>query len=179
MGSAGINNIDAIARVDGVDGIFIGPADLAAALGSLHDRTAPEVPPVDLTCSYSCWWWGVPAPGVCSWPLGDVLYQCARQPPSSTPVMTESLVGAQVEAKIKELLGKITAAGKPAGILWAGDTEKCKSTALAVMIVPSTTTVTCGRLMLCLEYTFDVCVLRQCGWTSVSPSWLSTMTSRC
>jgi 2-keto-3-deoxy-L-rhamnonate aldolase RhmA len=61
--------------------------------------------------------------------------------------MTESIAGAQVEAKIKELLGKITAAGKPAGILWAGDIEKCKSTALAIMIVPSTTTATCGRLM--------------------------------
>jgi 2-dehydro-3-deoxyglucarate aldolase len=34
---AGLDAVDAIADVDGVDGIFVGPADLAAALGHLGD----------------------------------------------------------------------------------------------------------------------------------------------
>ena len=32
----GLDNLDEIAAVDGVDGVFIGPADLSAALGKLH-----------------------------------------------------------------------------------------------------------------------------------------------
>lgn len=36
-------NIEAIAAVDGVDGIFIGPSDLAADLGHLGDPRHPEV----------------------------------------------------------------------------------------------------------------------------------------
>lgn len=36
-------NIEAIARVDGVDGVFIGPSDLAADLGHLGNPTHPEV----------------------------------------------------------------------------------------------------------------------------------------
>jgi 4-hydroxy-2-oxoheptanedioate aldolase len=39
----GLDNLDAIARVDGVDGVFIGPADLAAGLGHLGDQAHPEV----------------------------------------------------------------------------------------------------------------------------------------
>ena len=39
----GLDNLDAIARVDGVDGIFIGPADLAAGLGHLGDQQHAEV----------------------------------------------------------------------------------------------------------------------------------------
>jgi len=39
----GLENIDAIAAVPGVDGIFIGPADLAAALGHLGNPTHPDV----------------------------------------------------------------------------------------------------------------------------------------
>ena len=35
--------LDAIARVDGVDGVFIGPADLAASMGHLGQPTHPEV----------------------------------------------------------------------------------------------------------------------------------------
>ena len=34
---------EAIAAVDGVDGLFIGPSDLAAALGHLGDNGHPEV----------------------------------------------------------------------------------------------------------------------------------------
>ena len=34
---------DAIARTDGVDGVFIGPSDLAAALGHLGDPSHPDV----------------------------------------------------------------------------------------------------------------------------------------
>jgi 4-hydroxy-2-oxoheptanedioate aldolase len=34
----GLANLEAIARTDGVDGVFIGPADLAAALGHLGDQ---------------------------------------------------------------------------------------------------------------------------------------------
>ena len=35
----GLDNLDEIAAVDGVDGVFIGPADLSAALGRLHGRS--------------------------------------------------------------------------------------------------------------------------------------------
>lgn len=38
-----LDNLEAIARVDGVDGIFIGPADLAASLGHLGEIGHPEV----------------------------------------------------------------------------------------------------------------------------------------
>jgi 4-hydroxy-2-oxoheptanedioate aldolase len=40
---AGLDALDAIAMTEGVDGIFIGPADLAADMGYLGDPTAPEV----------------------------------------------------------------------------------------------------------------------------------------
>jgi 4-hydroxy-2-oxoheptanedioate aldolase len=40
---SGLDNLEAIARTDGVDGVFIGPADLAAGLGHLGDQQHPEV----------------------------------------------------------------------------------------------------------------------------------------
>lgn len=40
---AAVDNLEAIAAVDGVDGIFIGPADLAADMGYLGKPGAPEV----------------------------------------------------------------------------------------------------------------------------------------
>lgn len=40
---AGLDNLEAIAAVEGVDGVFIGPADLSAALGHLGDAGHPEV----------------------------------------------------------------------------------------------------------------------------------------
>jgi 4-hydroxy-2-oxoheptanedioate aldolase len=39
----GLRNLDAIAAVEGVDGVFIGPADLSAALGHLGDIGHPDV----------------------------------------------------------------------------------------------------------------------------------------
>jgi len=39
----GLDNLDAIARTDGIDGVFIGPADLAAGLGHLGDIGHAEV----------------------------------------------------------------------------------------------------------------------------------------
>jgi len=39
----GLDNLEKIARVDGVDGVFIGPADLAAGLGHLGEQGHPEV----------------------------------------------------------------------------------------------------------------------------------------
>jgi len=39
----GLDALDDIAAVDGVDGIFIGPSDLSAALGHLGDSEHPEV----------------------------------------------------------------------------------------------------------------------------------------
>lgn len=39
----GLAAIDAIAAVDGVDGIFVGPSDLAAALGHLGNAAHPDV----------------------------------------------------------------------------------------------------------------------------------------
>nr|AUN35534.1 2,4-dihydroxyhept-2-ene-1,7-dioic acid aldolase [uncultured bacterium] len=39
----GLDNLEAIAKVPGVDGVFIGPADLAAGLGHLGDQMHAEV----------------------------------------------------------------------------------------------------------------------------------------
>ncbi len=39
----GLENLDAILAVDGVDAVFIGPADLAASLGHLGETGHPEV----------------------------------------------------------------------------------------------------------------------------------------
>ena len=39
----GLDNLEAIAGVDGVDGVFIGPGDLSAALGYLGNPGHPEV----------------------------------------------------------------------------------------------------------------------------------------
>jgi 4-hydroxy-2-oxoheptanedioate aldolase len=39
----GLHNLDAIAAVDGVDGVFVGPSDLSAALGHLGDPSHPDV----------------------------------------------------------------------------------------------------------------------------------------
>ena len=38
-----VENLDAIAAVEGIDGIFVGPADLAAALGYPGEPSRPEV----------------------------------------------------------------------------------------------------------------------------------------
>jgi 4-hydroxy-2-oxoheptanedioate aldolase len=38
----GLDNLEAIARVEGVDGVFIGPGDLSAGLGYLGDQGNPE-----------------------------------------------------------------------------------------------------------------------------------------
>lgn len=41
--AAGIENLDAIAAVEGIDGIFVGPSDLAASLGHLGNPAHPDV----------------------------------------------------------------------------------------------------------------------------------------
>lgn len=38
-----LDNLDAIAQVEGVDGVFLGPSDLAASLGHLGQASHPEV----------------------------------------------------------------------------------------------------------------------------------------
>ena len=38
-----VENVDAIAAVDGVDALFVGPADLAASMGHLGQQSHPEV----------------------------------------------------------------------------------------------------------------------------------------
>ncbi|WP_348815084.1 4-hydroxy-2-oxoheptanedioate aldolase [Halomonas sp. H10-59] len=38
-----LDNLEAICAVDGVDGVFVGPADLAASMGHLGDAGHPEV----------------------------------------------------------------------------------------------------------------------------------------
>ncbi len=43
---AGIDNLDRIAAVDGIDGVFIGPADLHASLGYRGETANPKVKPV-------------------------------------------------------------------------------------------------------------------------------------
>lgn len=40
---SGADNARAIAAVDGVDGVFVGPSDLAASMGVLGEQTHPEV----------------------------------------------------------------------------------------------------------------------------------------
>ena len=40
---SGLNNLEAIAGTDGVDGVFIGPSDLAAALGHRGNPAHPDV----------------------------------------------------------------------------------------------------------------------------------------
>lgn len=40
---AGLDAVDAIAAVDGIDGVFVGPSDLAAALGQLGNAAHPDV----------------------------------------------------------------------------------------------------------------------------------------
>lgn len=40
---AALDNLDAIAATDGVDGVFIGPADLSASLGHVGNPAHPEV----------------------------------------------------------------------------------------------------------------------------------------
>jgi len=39
----GLENLEAIARVEGVDGVFVGPGDLSAALGFLGQPNHPEI----------------------------------------------------------------------------------------------------------------------------------------
>jgi 4-hydroxy-2-oxoheptanedioate aldolase len=39
----GVRNVDAIAQVEGVDGVFIGPSDLSAAFGHVGDPWHPEM----------------------------------------------------------------------------------------------------------------------------------------
>ena len=39
----GLDNLEAIANTEGVDGVFIGPADLSAGLGHLGDMAHPDV----------------------------------------------------------------------------------------------------------------------------------------
>jgi 4-hydroxy-2-oxoheptanedioate aldolase len=39
----GLENLDAIARVEGVDGVFIGPSDLSASLGHLGEPSHPDM----------------------------------------------------------------------------------------------------------------------------------------
>jgi len=41
--SAGVDNAAAIAAVDGVDGVFVGPSDLAASMGLVGQQTHPDV----------------------------------------------------------------------------------------------------------------------------------------
>jgi len=40
---AALNELEAIARVDGVDGVFIGPSDLAASLGHIGNPAHADV----------------------------------------------------------------------------------------------------------------------------------------
>jgi 4-hydroxy-2-oxoheptanedioate aldolase len=39
----GLSNLDAICAVEGVDGVFLGPSDISAALGHLGNPGHPEV----------------------------------------------------------------------------------------------------------------------------------------
>jgi 4-hydroxy-2-oxoheptanedioate aldolase len=39
----GLDNLEAITNVEGVDGVFIGPGDLSASLGHIGDQAHPEV----------------------------------------------------------------------------------------------------------------------------------------
>ena len=41
--ASGVDNAAAIAAVDGIDGVFVGPSDLAASMGLLGQQTHPDV----------------------------------------------------------------------------------------------------------------------------------------
>lgn len=41
--ASGLSNLDAVCAVDGIDGVFIGPGDLSAALGHLAEPKHPDV----------------------------------------------------------------------------------------------------------------------------------------
>ncbi|WP_230668234.1 HpcH/HpaI aldolase/citrate lyase family protein [Microbacterium sp. MEC084] len=41
--SEGVDNAEAIAAVDGIDGVFVGPSDLAASMGLIGQQTHPDV----------------------------------------------------------------------------------------------------------------------------------------
>jgi 4-hydroxy-2-oxoheptanedioate aldolase len=43
---AGLDNLEKIAAVDGIDGVFIGPADLHASLGYPGEIAHPDVLPI-------------------------------------------------------------------------------------------------------------------------------------
>ncbi|WP_369856944.1 4-hydroxy-2-oxoheptanedioate aldolase [Candidatus Thalassolituus haligoni] len=46
----GVTNLDSILTVEGVDGVFIGPADLSASMGHLNNPAHPEVQAVIEDC---------------------------------------------------------------------------------------------------------------------------------
>lgn len=46
----GVTNLDDILKIDGVDGIFIGPADLSASMGHIENPGHPEVQQVIENC---------------------------------------------------------------------------------------------------------------------------------
>jgi 4-hydroxy-2-oxoheptanedioate aldolase len=46
----GLENLDAILQVDGIDGVFIGPADLSAALGHRGNPGHPDVQEIIISC---------------------------------------------------------------------------------------------------------------------------------
>ena len=46
-----LSNLEAIAATDGIDGIFIGPADLSASLGHVGNAGHPEVRGRDRRCA--------------------------------------------------------------------------------------------------------------------------------
>ncbi len=48
--STGLSNLEAICRVEGVDGVFLGPSDISAALGHLGSPGHPEVVAVIEKC---------------------------------------------------------------------------------------------------------------------------------
>ena len=58
---AALERLDAIAAVDGVDGIFVGPSDLAADLGHLGNPGHPEVQAAIKSAAEACRRNGIPA----------------------------------------------------------------------------------------------------------------------
>ena len=58
---AAVENLEEIAKTDGVDGIFFGPADLATDMGFLGGATRPEVWQVIEECAAEVRSWGKPS----------------------------------------------------------------------------------------------------------------------
>ncbi|MGM0560985.1 MAG: 4-hydroxy-2-oxoheptanedioate aldolase [Pseudomonadota bacterium] len=73
----GLDNIDAIAATEGVEGVFIGPADLSASLGHLGNAGHPEVREA-ISTAFARILAAGKAPGILA-PEHEMAWQCLKE----------------------------------------------------------------------------------------------------